>query len=73
MPYEPSWGPTWAQHEPQEDPKIDPKRHFTLTGALPFSASMLEGLGRPIWERFGAPLGSIGAHLGHLWGQLGRL
>ena len=43
-------------------------------GALPFSASMLEGVGRPIWECFGAPLGAtFGAHFGRLWGQLGRL
>ena len=43
-------------------------------GALPFSASMLEGVGRPIWECFGAPLGAtFGAHLGRLWGQLGAI
>ena len=46
-------------------------------GALPFSASMLEGVGRPIWERFGAPLGAIWgpswAPLGPTWGHLGPI
>ena len=44
-------------------------------GGLPFSASMLEGLGRPIWERFGTPLGALWgpswAPLGPTWGYLG--
>ena len=74
-PYEPSWGPTWAQHGPQEGPQIDQNRRRRLAWALPFSASMLEGLGKSIWERFGAPLGAIWgsswASLGRSWGHLG--
>ena len=60
-PYEPSWGPTWAQHGPQEGAKNDPNPRFRLTRGLPFSASMLESPGRPIWDRFWA-------HLGASWG-----
>ena len=74
-PYEPSWRPTWAQHGPQEGSQNGPNRHFTLIGALPFSASMLESLGRPIGERSGGPLealwGPSWASLGPTWGHLG--
>ena len=74
-PYEPAWGPTWVQHGPQEGPQNGPNRRLRLTRGLPFSASMLEGLGRPIWERFGTPLGALWgpswASLGPSWAPLG--
>ena len=62
--------PHGAQHGPQEGPQNGPNRRFRLAGGLPFSASMLEGLGRPIWERFGGPLGALWGPSWRLWGQL---
>ena len=76
-PSEPSWGPTWAQHRPQEDPQNGPKPVARLTRGLPFSASMLEGLGRSIWDPswglWGPILGASGANLGPSWAILGHL
>ena len=56
-----SKSPHRAQHGPQEGPKNDPNPRFRLIWGLPFSASMLESPGRPIWDRFWA-------HLGASWG-----
>ena len=63
---------------------MGPNQRFRLMGGLPFSASMLESPGRPIWERFGtslgvlwgpswAPLGRTWAPLGPSWGSLGAI
>ena len=60
---------------PREATEIAPNPHLRLMWGLPFSAPMLESLGRSIWERFGSPLGAIWgpswAPLGPTWGHLG--
>ena len=63
---------------------LGPNPRPRLTGALPFQASMLEGLGQTILDRFGASLGALWGpswghvglswgHLGPCWGQLGAI
>ena len=69
---------------PKEGPQTVQNRRLRVIRGLPFSASMLEGLGRPIWERCGpsrgalwgpswAPLGPTLGHLGPMWGFLGAI
>ena len=54
---------------------MGPNRRLRLGGGLPFSASMLEGLGRPIWGptwgRLGPILGASGANMGPSWANVG--
>ena len=66
----PNMGPIWAPR----GPKKYPNRRFRLIWTVPFSASMLDGLVGPIWERFRTPLGGLWglswALLGPTWGHL---
>ena len=62
-----------AQLGPNMGPKIDPNRPLRFRFTLPFWASMLEGLGRPIWDPSGTPLEAILGHLGAILSHLGGI